>query len=196
MSADRRLVSDAHTHLSKRRSAGWLQFLLPAEVQIVGIEDAPRQTHAFTHDVVLFKPVETHSSAASWTMTITVWHVQYDTKGHSKLRRLRWSYHCRVSCVCFFLSLMIWLMVFLEEEMLCLISRSGLKSWSSSEDGVSLLSSASMDYTQRHQRHFSYCVGAQTIREHKKRVCLKKNVCVNISQIKMRIKVKLFDINV
>lgn len=47
-----------HTHLSKRGSTGRLQLLFPAEVQVVCVEDAPRQTHTFTHDVVLLQPAE------------------------------------------------------------------------------------------------------------------------------------------
>lgn len=55
------------------------------------------------------------------------------------------SYHCSVSCVCFFLSLMIWLIVFLDELLLCFMERSEFnsnRSCSSSDEGVSLLSSA------------------------------------------------------
>lgn len=47
-------------YFSKSGSAGGLQFDFPAEVQVVSIEDAARETHTLAHNVVLLQPDRGH----------------------------------------------------------------------------------------------------------------------------------------
>ena len=51
--------------LAKRGSTGWFQSLPPAEVQIVGVQDAARKTHPLTDTVVLFQPADEHQQTAN-----------------------------------------------------------------------------------------------------------------------------------
>lgn len=55
------------TDLPKGCSTGRFKFLLSAEVQVVSVEDAPRQTYTFTHDVVLLQP--DHTKKTSYLQT-------------------------------------------------------------------------------------------------------------------------------
>ena len=54
-------VHDYFQYLAEGGSAGWLQVLLPAEVEVVGLQDAARQTHTLTHNVVFLQPAGRHS---------------------------------------------------------------------------------------------------------------------------------------
>lgn len=43
-------------YLSKGGRTSWLQFLFPAEIQIVSVQNAPWEANSFTHYVIVFKP--------------------------------------------------------------------------------------------------------------------------------------------
>lgn len=49
-------------YLPKCCSTGRFKFLLPAEIQVMCIKDAPWQTHPFTYNVILFQPVDDKQS--------------------------------------------------------------------------------------------------------------------------------------
>lgn len=108
-----RLDLSLGTDLPKGCSTGRFEFLLPAEVQVVSVEDAPRQTHTFTHDVVLLQPDHAKKKFLSADSSLQLKLLQAggaegSPAGSWKCPPLRpGPHHCRVSCVCFFLSLMI-----------------------------------------------------------------------------------------
>ena len=43
-------------YLAEGRCTRWFQALLPTEVQVVSVENAPREAHALAHAVILFQP--------------------------------------------------------------------------------------------------------------------------------------------
>lgn len=56
-----------NTDLAESSGASWFEAFLPAEVEVVRIQDAPREAHTFTHAVIFIQPGKERNK--SWSQT-------------------------------------------------------------------------------------------------------------------------------